>query len=238
MERLRIVARARVAWLLAALLLLVQLILVRVPTPQAQLEWFERFGLSRSGLVSGRWYELLTHAFLHANWAHLGMNALAVLWFGAGIEWTAGRRNALLVFLAGVLLGGIAHAALVPTNAPASLLVGASGGVMAMFVYLAGLMPDARVRWLGLSFGNIGLGVLIASGLLALMLPTLGVPLASEFGRMLEPSGVFQIGHACHFGGALAGWLAARWTLRPRVDLRQLQRERERREREEEKRRR
>jgi membrane associated rhomboid family serine protease len=40
----------------------------------------------------------------------------------------------------------------------------------------------------------------------------------------------FRIGHACHFGGGLAGWIYGRWLLRPRVSLKQLERSRARRE--------
>jgi membrane associated rhomboid family serine protease len=37
------------------------------------------------------------------------------------------------------------------------------------------------------------------------------------------------MGHACHFGGALAGWLYGRWMLRQRVTLEKLRRDRARR---------
>lgn len=230
MERLRILARARAVWCLVAVLAVVQWRIAQLTDSRQLLEIFERFGLSRDGLLAGRIYELLSHALLHADGMHLAMNALAMVWLGAGIEWIVGARNAFWVYLAGVLLGGLGHVALVPSDAQASLLVGASGGVMAWFLYLTRLMPDARLRWLGLSAGNLGLGVWIASGSLALMLPALGLPGAAALGAEIAPSGLFRIGHACHFGGATAGALAAWWTLRPRVDLRRLQRERARRE--------
>jgi hypothetical protein len=38
------------------------------------------------------------------------------------------------------------------------------------------------------------------------------------------------MGHACHFGGGMAGWLFGRWLLRPRISLERLRRDRERRE--------
>jgi membrane associated rhomboid family serine protease len=40
----------------------------------------------------------------------------------------------------------------------------------------------------------------------------------------------FDLGHACHFGGGVAGWLYGRWLLRPRVSLERLRRDRERHE--------
>jgi membrane associated rhomboid family serine protease len=43
-------------------------------------------------------------------------------------------------------------------------------------------------------------------------------------------SWIFEIGHACHLGGGLAGWLMGLWILRPRITLEELQKERARRE--------
>jgi membrane associated rhomboid family serine protease len=52
-------------------------------------------------------------------------------------------------------------------------------------------------------------------------------------GEMLEGNGMaslFQIGHACHLGGGLAGWMLGRWILRPRITKKRLRRDRERQE--------
>jgi hypothetical protein len=79
----------------------------------------------------------------------------------------------------------------------------------------------------------LGAGLLTAALVLALANPQLALPGISSFGRWIVGHGMeawFRLGHACHFGGGLAGWMAGRWMLRPRVDLATLQRERERRE--------
>jgi hypothetical protein len=55
----------------------------------------------------------------------------------------------------------------------------------------------------------------------------------SALGRALQQAGCgdwFRMGHACHLGGALAGWAQARWLLRRRVTLSDLQKQRHRRE--------
>jgi membrane associated rhomboid family serine protease len=113
------------------------------------------------------------------------------------------------------------------------LLVGCSGGCMALLLLLATLSPQSRMLPLPVSARSLGLGVMAAALVLALALPKLGVPGLSTIGRTLAAHGMagwFEIGHACHFGGGLAGWLIGRWILRPRVSLARLRRERARRE--------
>jgi membrane associated rhomboid family serine protease len=80
---------------------------------------------------------------------------------------------------------------------------------------------------------SLGFGILLAALLLALVNPQLGVPGFSEIGREVERNGLgswFRMGHACHFGGGIAGWIYGRWILRPRVTLASLRRDRARRE--------
>ena len=80
---------------------------------------------------------------------------------------------------------------------------------------------------------SLGLGVLAAELILALADPALGVPVFLNLGNWLVGHGLghwFQMGHACHFGGGVAGWLFGRWLLRPRINLERLRRDRERQE--------
>jgi membrane associated rhomboid family serine protease len=73
----------------------------------------------------------LTHQFLHANLAHLGMNMLALLAFGAGVE----RRLGGLRMIVFTLLCGIAGAAVHFAVYPHSLdpVIGASGAISGLF---------------------------------------------------------------------------------------------------------
>lgn len=74
---------------------------------------------------------------------------------------------------------------------------------------------------------------MLAELLLALIDPALGVPGISYLGKILTEAGLgiwFQMGHACHFGGGLVGWLVGRWILRPRITLERLRRDRVRAE--------
>jgi len=73
----------------------------------------------------------LTHQFLHANLAHLAMNMLALLAFGAGVE----RRLGSLPMVVFTLICGLAGAAVHFAVYPYSMdpVIGASGAISGLF---------------------------------------------------------------------------------------------------------
>lgn len=189
---------------------------------------FEVLGLSRAGIGAGRLWQLLSYGLLHGSWWHLGLNTMFLLWMGGRIERITGAGGVLRVLSAGILAGGAAHLVL-----GEGILIGASGGCVALLLLLATLSPQSRMMPLPVSARNLGRGVLTAELTLALINPALNLPGAAALGRTLVGLGYgswFHISHACHFGGGLAGWLIGCWILRPRVSLAQLQRARTRRE--------
>ena len=80
---------------------------------------------SLAGVAHGEWWRLITAAFLHYGPIHLGMNMLALWWFGQPLEYALGRWRFLLLYLASGLAGS-AGALLVTPN---SITVGASGAI-------------------------------------------------------------------------------------------------------------
>lgn len=219
---------APVAWAWVAVILGIQAIVTIGGGPEALSGWFENLGLSRVGFLSGKVWQVFSYGFLHGGWWHAGVNALFVLLIGSRIEHMAGSSAMLWATLAGVLGGGVCHLLL-----GAGLLVGLSGGCLALLLLLTTLSPDSRMFPLPVSGKNLGLGILLAELFLALINPALGLPGFAEVGGILVDQGLgfwFQVGHACHVGGGLAGWIYGRWVLRPRVTLEHLRRERARRE--------
>jgi membrane associated rhomboid family serine protease len=73
----------------------------------------------------------VTYQFLHANLVHLGVNMLALLAFGSGVEQRIGGGRMLAFYL----ICGIASAAVHLAAYPASLepVVGASGAISGLF---------------------------------------------------------------------------------------------------------
>lgn len=223
--------RARMAWGLVLLLLVIH----------AWVEWqggyqevavlYERGGLSRESVLAEYGAPLFTYSFLHASWFHLACNALLVLFLGARVESILGHQRLGVLLFLGAVFGGLFH--LLLSGASTALLVGASGATMALLLMITTLSPESRMFPIPLAAGNVGLGVMIASFVLMLVNPDSSIPLLAGWGRTWADwwgEDLFRIGHACHFGGALAGWLMARWILRRPVSLEKLQAERERRE--------
>ena len=186
-------------------------------------------GLSRHGIGSMGLWQLVSYAFFHSGWVHVAMNAILLLSVGVRLEWMLGRIGYGMVLLGGVLLGGVLHLMCSP-----NILVGGSGAVFAVLLCMMTLSPESK--WLvpfPVSAKNLGRGIITASLLLLLINPELGLPGLSSLGGYLADAGfggLFRISHACHLGGALAGWLCALWVLRNRVTLEDLQRDRARRE--------
>ena len=76
-------------------------------------------------VASGDWWRLLTAAFLHYGPFHLGLNMLALWWFGAPLEEALGRGRYLLLCLVSGLAGSAGALLLSPNVAT----VGASGAI-------------------------------------------------------------------------------------------------------------
>lgn len=195
--------------------------------------WYLKFGLSREGFLGGRVWSLLTYGLLHGSWWHLAMNALFVLLVGSRIEHVSGAAVVGRTVLLGVISGGLFHLLFAPGNGSAHVLVGLSGGCLALLLLLTTLSPESRMMPLPVSGKSLGLGLILSSLLLTLVNLALGLHEFSGLGKYLMRHGLdalFKMGHACHLGGALAGWLYGRWLLRPRVSLDRLRADRMRRE--------
>lgn len=209
------------------------LVMLLHDAPDRMFALYEYLGLHWQTFKSGWVWQIWTYAFLHGGGFHLGVNALGIILLGSRVEHIIGSRGFLRVCFLGILGGGAAHLVGAASGAGAPILVGFSGAMMALLLLLTTLSPESRMWPLPLSGRSIGLGILIAEGFLALMDPSLGLPVVSRIGIWIASNGGaswFDIAHACHFGGGIAGWLYGRWLLRHRVSLKSLRRARERRE--------
>ncbi len=96
------------------------------PTPVTQLLLG---GLSGTLFSAGQWHRLLFHAVLHASMKHLVGNAVALWLAGQALERIVGHAWTLCIFVGGAACGGLAALLTVP---PSTVVVGASGAIMAM----------------------------------------------------------------------------------------------------------
>lgn len=229
----RALAHARGPWLVVALMVGIQGLVAWAGGPSHIPQWFLALGLRREAVLSGGGWQLVSYAWLHGGWLHVLLNALCVVILGGRVEQILGTRGFLTTIAAGVLGGAFGHLLLADGGTAASPLVGMSGACVALLLLLTTLSPESKMFPVLVSGRSLGLGILLAELLFALADPKLGIPGFADLGRALTARGLeawFSIGHACHVGGGVAGYLAARWILRPGPTLKRLRQERSRRE--------
>lgn len=206
---------ARVCLLLSGIIGLVHALVWSRPDPTPPL-W--QFGLHVEDWSPRILWRFASYAFLHGNGVHLALNLAGLMIIGSKVERIGGGSTVLKVFLAGALVGGAAHLLLAPPEQRGLPLVGASGGITALLLWLTTVSPEAETWPIRVSGRSLGLGVLIAEAGL------LGVSWAFQH-QYFHP-----VAHACHLGGAIVGWGLARRLVRPTPTLEDLRKERARRE--------
>ena len=139
--------------------------------------------VSREAVAAGEWWRLFTAPMLHGGILHFWMNYGALESLGRTMETRGARAYVPLVFVGAALAGGVCSV-IIPPDAPS---VGASGGLMGMFGFLA-VMAYRRQKHLPEGFLR---GLLINIAIIALV----GL-IAYKF-----------IDNAAHAGGLLAGLL-------------------------------
>jgi membrane associated rhomboid family serine protease len=139
-------------------------------------------------VADGDWWRLFTAMFLHYGPFHLGLNMLALWWFGSAVELVLGRGRYLLLYLVSGLAGSAGALLLTPNSAT----VGASG---AIFGILGAALVLERQRTYVLGGGAFGIiainliitfalpGISIGGHLGGLAGGALGTLALSRFGR-------------------------------------------------------
>jgi membrane associated rhomboid family serine protease len=139
-------------------------------------------------VADGDWWRLFTAMFLHYGPFHLGLNMLALWWFGSAVELVLGRGRYLLLYIVSGLAGSAGALLLTPNSAT----VGASG---AIFGILGAALVLERQRTYVLGGGAFGIiainlvitfalpGISIGGHLGGLVGGALGTLALSRFGR-------------------------------------------------------
>lgn len=239
---LRQLRDARATWQILRILLIIQAVPViwdlLFPPGHSQPEKFVQaqilLGLAKPNFLAGDFWQILTYSLIHADWLHLLMNGAAILLLGSKVEHITGKKTIRLVSLAAVLAGGFVFLILSSNTGPEPLrLVGSSAICFAFLTLLTTLSPESKFLPLFISGRSLGIGVILANLILTLLNPDLPTGPLAKIGTQLSEnvfSGLFRIGHACHLGGAIVGYLAGRFLLRPRLTIESLRRDREKRE--------
>jgi len=165
-------------------------------------ELFHRLDLRPSEVIHNRQYHrIFSHALVHADYVHLGINMLVLYSFGRGIEQVFGELEAEGVIFSGaffyVLLyvASIALASLSTIsryrNDPGYSAVGASGAVSAVvFTYIFFAPLQKIYFYMILPIPGIIFGVLYLA-----------------YSSYMGKRGKDNINHSAHFWGAVVGFL-------------------------------
>ena len=148
-------------------------------------------------------WQLLTYGFLHdpSGLAHIAFNMLALVMFGAPLEYTWGERRFLTYYLVSVVGAGLCQLAvgtwMAASGGDIGPTVGASGGVFGLLLAYGMLFPHQRVMLLFPPIPMRARTLVIVYGALELLLGFTG----------LQPG----VAHLAHLGGMLFGWLLIRY---------------------------
>ena len=155
----------------------------------------EYLGLSDRGINDAYAWQFFTAPLLHNNIWHFAADMLVLYFIGRDVEAIIGQRQFLFLYLFGAFSGELGHLFLMPSNC---VLFGASGGVAAIFVAYATILPELEMTTLLLFMVPVRLKMrrlaqIALVGAVALLL--------------YDRSGA--VGHSAFVGGAIAGWFYA-----------------------------
>ncbi|CAN5660512.1 rhomboid family intramembrane serine protease [soil metagenome] len=146
-------------------------------------------------------WQLVTYGFLHGGLWHLLFNMLALVMFGAQLEYTWGDRRFLLFYMTCVVGAGLVQLVVatwaVSQGANAYPTLGASGGVFGLLLAYGMLFPNQRVMLLIPPIPMKARTLVIVFGVMSLFLGVTGTAAG--------------IAHFAHLGGMLFGWLLIRY---------------------------
>jgi membrane associated rhomboid family serine protease len=155
----------------------------------------EYLGLSDRGINDAYAWQFFTAQLLHNNIWHFAADMLVLYFIGRDVEAIIGQRQFLFLYLFGAFSGELGHLFLMPSDC---VLFGASGGVAAIFIAYATILPELEMTTLLLFMVPVRLKMrrlaqIALVGAVALLL--------------YDRSGA--VGHSAFVGGAIAGWFYA-----------------------------
>jgi membrane associated rhomboid family serine protease len=152
-------------------------------------------GISDAGVRNAYAWQFISAMFLHDGVWHFAANTLVLYLVGRDVESIVGQRNFLLLFLFGGLAGELAHLFLMPQQ---TVLFGASGGVIAVVIAYATILPELEITASSRSLFPAALKAKhLAYGAVAIAILLL----------VIDREGV--VTHSAYLGGCVAGWLYA-----------------------------
>ena len=139
---------------------------------------------------NNEWHRFLTHAFIHADFVHLGVNMYVLWMFGSAIEEAIGSNNFILLYAGGIIFASIPSYLKHQNNHYYNSL-GASGAVASVVFAFVLIYPSSMLYLMAI----IPLPAWLF-GILYLM-----------YEAYMDKKANDKIAHDAHFYGALWGIL-------------------------------
>lgn len=153
------------------------------------------------GLITKPW-GLVTSIFSHFEFMHFLFNMLFLFFAGQLYEQLFGSKKLLNIYILGGMAGGIleiiAHELFPALSNAQSIVVGASGSIMAIFIAAAMYRPNTKI----MLFGILPIRIIVLAGIYFLYdLLSLGMPDGTA--------------HFAHIGGGIIGIISVRTMDKP-----------------------
>lgn len=146
--------------------------------------------LQPSSIIQGQnLWTILTSMFMHANFSHLFVNMISLLFIGNFIEKLLGKKRFFLFYIISGIIASLFFIAIGLFTSPNSYAVGASGAIFGLGGLLAVLTPKLPVLVFFIIPMPMWLAMIVLLGVLWIISFAFGVP----------------IGNSAHLGGLLAG---------------------------------
>jgi len=152
--------------------------------------FFNKYKFQIGAIKQGEKLRMISSAFLHADWIHLGFNMYALYLFGETVLLTLGSANFFLLYF-GSLLAGSIYSFSKHKNSDYYSAVGASGAVSGIVFSAILLYPDMELMMLPIPIPLPG------------YVFGIGYLLYSIYGMKKQ---LGNIGHTAHLGGAIGGY--------------------------------
>lgn len=188
--------------------------------PNDPFNWVKQWlPLSLAGLAQGRWWEIFTYSWVHADLIgfetlHLVFNMMSLAMLGKIIEGTLGRKHFCLIYFPAGIMAVVFFVAeiylrshfVLQQESSNNVLVGASGCVMGLAAAFGVMHPDRLIMILPWPFPVRAItAIYVFCGI--------------SFILMFTPYLDF-IAHSAHLGGALWGFIYMRlikWVKTPHL---------------------
>lgn len=203
-------------WLLGSIVgvFIVQILVKNLAGLEAYHSFLALFSLSSYGVEHGYIWNFLTYSFLHSTdgaffLLHILFNGVMIFWLGRVLIQLLGNTRFFTLYGLAVLLGGIAWFLIISWKVPSANMVGASGGVMGLFLVFAKHLPNQPIRvllFLVIPFNTTPrdlLRIILIFELVGFVINDLAI-----FGSPFLP-----IAHSAHLGGMLGGWVFVKYIL-------------------------